>query len=224
MQIYRINNCPNFQARIKVNKVGLQNLTKDIADTTKIGTHGSASLSSTAVETTALPVDSVCANNCVSDCITMHSDEIDELNKAISVRNIKTLESENTKATLEASGIASSGVSSTASGMGGYVASAASALDQSAHYPNLLYPESVYNSIIEYSPKSSADFAEGITGRAYDSLYDKNASAGNELASTDSSSMLGIGYFSNVVGSTLIKEGKAGAKKLLDGPNKNIPS
>jgi hypothetical protein len=224
MQIYGINNCPNFQARIKVNKVGLQNLTKDIADTTKIGTHGSASLSSTVVETTALPVDSVCANNCVSDCITMHSDAIDELNKAISARNIKTLESENTKATLEASGIASSGVSSTASGMGGYVASAASALDQSAHYPNLLYPESVYDSIIEHSPKSSADFVESITYRTYDSLYDKRASAGNELASSDSSFMLGLGYLSNIIGSTLLKDGKAGAKKLLDGPKKNIPS
>ena len=81
-----------------------------------------------------------------------------------------------------------------------------------------------YDSIIEHSPKSSADFVESITYRTYDSLYDKRASAGNELASSDSSSMLGLGYLSNIIGSTLLKDGKAGAKKLLDGPKKNIPS
>ena len=36
--------------------------------------------------------------------------------------------------------------------------------------------------------------------------------------------MLGLGYLSNIIGSTLLKDGKAGAKNLLDGPKKNIPS
>lgn len=124
----------------------------------------------------------------------------------------------------KSSGMASAGASSTASGSGADIAALASAFDQSHFYPNLSYPASAYDSVINHSPESVADSVENITQRAYHSLYDPRGSAGNEFASTDSSFALTGGYFSHLFGSGLLKGAKTELNKAAEEASKDIPS
>lgn len=228
MQVNGVSyNTPNFQARLRINKLGLQNLAKDLLGTTEIGSRASASGSSAVAESTVFPAELASEGKSLLPLINSNKGAISKEAKAISARDVKSSTLENTEdlqKLAESTGIASAGASSTASGVGADVASMASAFDQSAHYPNSSYPASVYDSVINHSPESVATSVENITQRAYDSLWDPQGCAGNECASITSSFTSTSGNISNYTGSCLLKDGKAGLNKFVEDANTNIPS
>ena len=225
MRISKISsNNPNFQARIKINKAGVKNLISNVSDMTKISTHSSASTSSGIAEITAFPADLNSKEPYLLGQITNNSEAINLKFEEISTRNIKTSEIEDPEAFKDmgkSSALVGLGASSTTSGIGSHGAAIASAFDQSAYYPNSSYPYSAYENIYLNAPEKCAIFMEDITRDVNDLLYDQRRSAGNELASLDSTISSGLGYFFNFLGSNAFKTNSEALAKKANDLNKN---
>ncbi len=219
----RINptNSINFQARIKIQKKGLENLLKDVEDCAKIGAHAVGSASSATAEMTTFPARVISQGEELS-AVRYNVKAIKGESNAISARNLKTVESEvgelQNGELAKASAQASSATSLVGSGSGSYYSSGASALDQSIHYPNSVYAQSAYESLENMSTPKSAGVMEDAQQWAYNSLYDEHA-PGNQSASIHSTNLSGTGMASHTLGSETIE---AIAKELTN--KKKIPS
>lgn len=225
MQVSGVSyNTPNFQARLKVNKSGLQNLAKDLIGSSEIGSRTSASASSAVAEVTAFPADVASKGKCLLPHMRSNMDAISNETKAISGRNIRTSQSEfdnpqRLKEVSTYSASATTGTASVASGVGSYGMSGASALDQSVNYPMLWSNQDSYNSIAELGGAKSAGIMHDAEDWAYYNLYNERG-IGNESASSSATLWSGMGAFMQTIGSALIR-GKKAAGEILD---KSIPS
>ena len=211
----------NFQARIKIQKKGFENLLKDVEGSAKIGARAVGSASSAGAELTTFPARVISQGEELS-AVRYNVKAIKGESNAISARNLKTVESEvgelQNGELAKASAQASSATSLVGSGSGSYYSSGASALDQSVHYPNSLYAQSAYESLGDISGTKSAGVMEDAQQWAYNFLYDEHA-PGNQSASIDSTNLSGTGMASHTLGSETIE---AIAKELTN--KKKIPS
>ena len=223
MKVNRINyNTPNFQARIVIKKQGVENLLKDVAGSSKIGVRSSASTSSGVAEATSFPSDIIYEGNGLSAVMRSNVKAIEKESDAISARDLRTVESGNKMASNElgeSAKAASTGSSLLGSASGSYYSSGASALDQSAHYPNSSYTMDSYEAIKNLGGERSAEYVYDTQDWAYQLLYREHA-AGNESASSASTTASGLGLFSHIAGSGGISE----SAKLFNKSKKNIPS
>ena len=224
MQVTNINYTPNFQARIRIQKKGFQNLLKDFRDSAALGVRGTGSVSSSVAETTSFPSDLASERNALSEIMHINEYAMQKESARISARNIRTSQLENTqglKKTAESSGYATTGTTTVASGLGSYYSAGAAALDQSVHYPNALFPGSAAEYAMQSSGGRFAHSVDHAQWSAYDSLYNEHG-AGNESASSFSTIASGSGAFLQALGSTFIR-GKEAVEKL-GAAQKNIPS
>ena len=218
------NNRVNFQALIKIKKSGVENLLKDAADVSKIGSRASASASSSIAETTAFPADIASEGNALSASMRSNVEGIEREAKEISTRDLKTSESGDTFGSGEDFGDCTMGTSSLGSGMGLYSSTGATALEQSAHNPHSLYAESVHDGIEAISTPKSVETLGNIEDLTQEYLikgFENNHGSSN---STNIASASGYhaayGSLSNWVGSSMLREGATG---IID-VEKNIPS
>ena len=215
-------NSINFQARIKIKKAGLENLIKDVGDSSSIGARATGSTVSGAAEVTTFPVN-ILSNGDKLSAVRYNADALAQETNAILTRDLKTLESDKTlkaesKEIAKSSAQTSAASSLVGTGSGSYYSAGASALDQSVHYPNSLYAQSSYEGLENMSTPESVQIMENAERWAYDSLYDPHA-AGNESASSASTMVSAAGVGSHGAGSSFLREN---AEKL--GKTKKIPS
>ena len=225
MYINPINyNTPNFQARIKVNKRGVENLIKGLEGITKAGSHTTVSVPSAATEATIFPLDSACNDRKLAKQITRHIKEVEKQSDIVSKKEIKSFEIEHNIDAKSASN-ASAGTATIASGASSYAEATTSALMQSQYDPNIIYHQSIgdvlnsnhsFNELMESQRQTFHNRGQGSCSNHAESY---------SIASTAS---LISGGLSNAAGSSMIKGGKEGASKAIDKilgeSNKKIPS
>lgn len=224
MEINSINNSPNFRARIVIQKTGFKNLGEDIIDSIELSSLSGASSGSATTETTIFPSDIVKGGkfaNYINKCI----DGMKETFAKIFNRNIKTSELEgiDVKEVASNSAVASSGAGSISTGLGSYDYAFASALDQSANYPNSSYPASVPEFLANHLPESAVNHLEQRVHSVYNQLWDPRNSAGNELASTQSSVWSTFGAGSQGIGFEMMTKGGK-AFETFDKALRKLPS
>ena len=224
MEINSINNNTNFGARIIIQKTGFKNLGADLVDSFKLTSSSTALGASSSTESTILPCD------CVKEFpfarrMSKLSRKMNEIIDGIFRRNIKTSEIEgiNVKEAASNSAVTASGVGSMSTGLESYDYAIASALDQSINYPNSSYPASAAEFIGNHLTQSSADHMAQRINSVYNQLWDPRNSAGNELASMQSSTWSGIGSVSQGAGFEMLTKGKKAFEKL-DKAERKLPS
>lgn len=224
MEINSITQSPNFGARIRIEKTGFQNLGKDIVDSFELGTRTTGITSSSITESTIFPSDAT-RNFKFFGKITKHIEYLGEIFNDIFHRNLKTsaLEGVDTKAVAEKTASATTGSGLISTGVESYDMAFASALDQSIHYPNSSYPASAAEFIGNHLTQSSAEHMAQRINSVYNQLWDPRGSAGNELASTQSTAWSGSGAISQGLGFDLLTKGK---KSLINAEEvqRKIPS
>lgn len=223
MQINSINNSPKFEARIKIQKQGFQNIAKDFGDSSSVSGNSGAMTSSCVGETTIFPFELFGGNGFAEKIKTNYNKIMEHFTK-IFQRNVQTTiveNPENLKAFSKQSASATSGSSLISSGIESYAGSLGSALDQSVHYPmGSVYDRSVPVFLDKNAPEEAVKVLKMLTDSAYDLLYNERG-LGNECASSASSVFSGIGVGSQGIGSTLISES---SKKMSEIVSKKIPS
>lgn len=224
MEISNIQNSPNFRARIVIQKTGFKNLGEDIIDSFELSSLSGASSGSATTETTIFPSDIVKGGkfaNYINKCI----DGMKETFAKIFNRNIKTSELEgiDVKEVAGNSTITASGAGSVSTGLGSYDYAMASALDQSIHYPNSSYPACIPEFIENHFPESVVNHSANRVDSVYDRLWDPRNSAGNELASTQSSVWSTFGAGSQGIGFEMMTKGGK-AFETFDKALRKLPS
>lgn len=216
MKINELNYTPNFGARVKIQKKAFQNIAKDVVDTAKSGGRSLATTASGAAEVTSFPADSA-SNHSLINVMSKNRNKIGENLEAISDRNIRTSQFENPDVSAD-SALSSAGTSTIGSGIGAYYGSAASALDQSVNYPNVLYPRSAYDYLAKLGNGSAEEYLHNAEFSAYNHIYDERG-VGNESASLFSTNLSVSGILSQYAGSSLLN-----GKKGLEILDRKIPS
>jgi hypothetical protein len=220
MEINKINQSPNFGARIVIQKTGFKNLGADLVNTLELGSKTTEIGSSAITETTILPSDAVAFDHFpfAKKILKFAKDEFGKLFDKISQRNIKTsaIEGVDAKEVASNSAVATSGAGSLSTGVESYDLSIASALDQSINYPNSSYPASVPEFIERHFPQSIVEHSAAKEHSVYNQLWDPRNSAGNELASTQSSIWSTIGAVSQGAGFEMITKGKKAFQNAED--------
>ena len=212
------NYAPRFEARIKINKQGLQNLGKDAVDTGRTALGTTLIIPSAVTETTIFP--SEYNNSGSADNMKVLSNGIKNTNRAISNRPLDITVSEGEASDTEALGKSAlnsvGGLSALASAGGLSTLAAASGADQAVNYPSLGS---------EYLPKNIIETLENweLQQSMYDYLWHPNHCAGNECASLDSSFLTSTAVASYAGGSLGLSDAVKGAGKIIKG-DKNIPS
>ena len=223
MQINKVNNCPNFEARIKIQKHAFQNIAKDFSDSSSVSGNSGAILSSTTGESTIFPLDLI-AGKGFSDKINNQFKKIGEHFYNIFHRNIQTTiieNPENLKEFSKQSTSALGGSSTISSGLGSYAGSIGSALDQSINYPfGFIYDKSVPEFLLKNAPESVNKSLDALANSAYNTLYNEQG-LGNECASMSSTLTSGAGAMFQGLGSVNIIES---SKKMKEVVSKKIPS
>ena len=208
MEVNKINNAPNFGARIIIQKKGFRNLGADIADSIVSGTNTTGTAVSTVGETTMLPSELI-AGVGFSKSIRNGMQRIKGAIDRIFNRNIKTSAlDEDMHDLLNSSGNASSGSGMISTGVGSYGSSVASGLDQSVNYP-FAGSEAVPNWILNSNKPMITGIANNMEGVAFDVLYNRHG-YGNETAVIPSALSSSSGMFSQGKGfDMIITSGKA---------------
>lgn len=223
MQVNSINHSPNFEARIKIQKTGFQNIAKDLKDSTSISGNSSASTVSAIGEATIFPFEIVGGKG-LAGKIRNSFKKMGEHFSNIFHRNIQTSvveNPENLKAFSKQSASATAGTTTVSSGVGAYASSVGSALDQSVHYPlDSIYTRDIPQYLAQHAPESVNKTLGTLADSAYDVLYNEHG-LGNECASASSSISSSIGVGMQGLGSKVISES---SKKMGEIVSKKIPS
>ena len=204
MEVGKVNNTPNFGARIVIQKTGFKNLGRDIADSFISGTNTTGTVASSVGEITAFPSE-ISAGVGFSKSITNGMRRIKNAIDRIFGRNIKTSELDaDSNLLLNNSGNASSGSGLITTGVGSYGSSAASGLDQSVNYP-FAGSEVVPHLIAKSNNPVINEIANTMNGAAFNLMYNEHG-LGNEIASIPASITSGLGASSQGVGLDIIKK------------------
>lgn len=203
MEVGKVNNSPNFGARIMIQKTGFKNLGKDVVDSFVSGTNTTGTVASTVAETTALPSELI-AGTGFSKSISNGMRRIKEAIDRILGRNIKTSAfDEDMHGLLNSTGRATSGSGLVTTGVGSYGSSIASGLDQSVNYP-ALGSEVIPHLIVKSNNPTITEIANNMEGVAFDVLYREHG-LGNETASLPSGILSTLGGVLQGSGADMIK-------------------
>jgi len=212
-----------FQARIVIQKKGFENIIKNVGGTSKISARASGSATSGTAEVTTYPARIFSKGDDFS-AMRLNADAINKESNAISGRDIRSIKSESSLSNLTDDELADTSVNSSigsslvGTGSASSYASGASALEQSANYPNSYYNHSIYENIVNTDSSKTTLIAENAKDLAYNSLYEERFDSLNQLASLSSTTTSGSGIMSNIAGSGKIIE------KYEQLNTKNIPS
>lgn len=209
MEINSINRGPSFRARIVIQKTGFENLGKDIADSFKSGGRMTVSATGGTSMSTLLPCE------CVYDFpntkrLLNFTKKIGEYFNNIFHRNIKTttLEGVDSKVVAEKTASVSTGSGMMSTGIESYDFAVASAIDQSANYPNSVFSPKFPEFSANHFPQSVNDHLESMERIAYDRLWDPRRGFGNECASSSVPTYVGLGSVSQSLGFGILTKGK----------------
>ena len=195
MEINKVNQSPNFGARIIIQKTGFKNLGKDLLDTVELGSKTIKTGTSTITETTIFPSDAVAFDHFpfAKRTIKYVKDEFGKIFDRIFHRNIKTsvIEGVDVKEVASNSAVTASGASSISAGIGSYDLALGSAVDQSAHrYATTIYDASIPEMLKNNLPASVWNHIDDMQRLAYRQLYNERG-FGNETASSASTTASG---------------------------------
>lgn len=225
MEINKIQNSPNFKARIVIQKTGFQNLGADLVDSFKLGSKTTQTGTSVVTETTILPSDATNEFSFAKKTVQFVKDEFGKIFDRIFHRNIKTSEIEgiDMKEAASNSAVTASGASSISAGIGSYDVALGSAVDQSANrYATTIYDASIPEMLKNNLPASAWEHIDNMERLAYRNLYNERG-FGNETASSASTTASGIGSSFQGFGYELLTKGKKAFNKAEEA-QRSLPS
>ena len=219
MEVGKVNNSPNFGARIIIQKTGFKNLGKDIADSFVSGTNTTGTVASTVGETTVFPSE-ISAGTGFSKSIHNGMRRIKEALDRIFGRDIKTSAfDDDMQGLLNSTGRASSGSGMVTTGIGSYGSSLASGLDQSVNYPlSGLGSELIPQYIAKVNNPTVNEIAKNMEGVAFDVLYNEHG-FGNETAFIPSALSSASGVFSQGKGFDMVKNANKASATVRNFPS-----
>ena len=193
----------NYQARIKIQKKGFENLLKDVGDSTSIGSRTTSSVSSTASDITTFPWH--WEEGSYNNSVERHMDVTEIKSDAIGKRDLKTINKSdyvNASDATRTSIMASEGSSLAGTGTASSYSSGGLAIEQSVYHPNSLYDPSAYESLKNISTPKSADIIDNSANWAHQN-FNSEQGLGNRIASSYSTSSAIPASLSETVGSSM---------------------